>query len=298
MLILEGPDGGGKTSLSQHEDIAPEFLSPAHQGPYSGDVFTTTLTKVMELTRRAKAAERGVIFDRLHLGEHVYGPIYRDGSRLSLAHSRMIDRVLLGYGAVAVLCLPPFEVARNNWQGRSESEMFPNDVAKYSQVWGAYNVLDTYTHLPVVRYDFTTHSPSMLMTAVSYAHTSPNCGPGTGSFSPGNTLIVGEQISNVNDLTPWPFVGQSGCSLWLAQQLDKWAVNEQDLYWINALDRHGKPTDDEFLNLLQPKKVIALGNAANEWCKSSGLDFHKVHHPQYHKRFKSNEYYELEGLLR
>lgn len=85
-----------------------------------------------------------------------------------------------------------------------------------------------------------------------------------------------------------------GSSRWLNIQLETWTINEEKLFWINALNLDGsKANISKIIKLLKPSKVIALGNVASNLCKENNFTHIKIPHPAYWKRFKSQIRYPL-----
>lgn len=129
--------------------------------------------------------------------------------------------------------------------------------------------------------------------------------PGVGRWPSGlikTLLLVGDRPSAKWPASrpTWPFVSalRSGCSWWLAEQLERAGIPESMLYWIDAADRDGNPLvlraeehQHKFLS------VIALGRHAAEWCWNNGWAFEHVHHPQYWHRFQNDKPYQLTKLL-
>lgn len=133
-----------------------------------------------------------------------------------------------------------------------------------------------------------------------------NRGPGIGwwhagaKYSP-KVLLVGDRPgpgwgARVN----WPFVSalRTGCSAWLALQLEAARVPERELYWVNAYTQDGTETDGGFVADLGPDLIVALGKHAAGWCDAYGFAFEEVHHPQFWKRFHAQHTYRLTQLLK
>lgn len=87
-IIIEGPDNVGKTTLIQNlKNHYNNFTlhsvhysnvrqsSPEKTVEYSTKLYTEMFQMMFETSRYDKS---GLIFDRSHLGEMVYGPIYRE----------------------------------------------------------------------------------------------------------------------------------------------------------------------------------------------------------------------------
>lgn len=158
LLILEGPDGAGKTTLA--DEFRRQGFTYVHQGPFRENAVLETMDNVLNAMKVASPPV--VLYDRLHLGERVYGPIFRNKDLLGEIGQRNVERWLADrFHAMVVLCLPPRDVALQNWKDRvvTSKEMF-TDERKMGLVWDEYNVLRT--SLPMVRYDYTKHTPASL----------------------------------------------------------------------------------------------------------------------------------------
>lgn len=120
MIILEGPDGGGKTTLLNKLTRATGL--PAHErashstkGPRD-DLFLWTDNDI-----RTWHSQPLSIYDRHPLtSEHIYGPTVRGEIRPgfeltnpAIAHMRRYLR----RHALVILCLPPLETVRQNVTG-------------------------------------------------------------------------------------------------------------------------------------------------------------------------------------
>lgn len=296
IVVIEGVDGAGKTVLAR--DLQTRFagMGYMHQGPYASDPLVETITAL----RHWRAHER-VVADRLHIGEQVYGPIYRNRDRLGAAGRRMLERWLLGRGASLVIAAPPRAVAYAAWLERRNrgKEMFA-DAAAWHRVYDAFGVVAT--SLPTLRYDYTAAIVDAVADAIIWNQSGmiPDGVPGGGSWRPDQAvLIVGERGNaaakgrrGLPASVP-PFVARGGCNEWLADRLDDAGVSEYDLYWVNARDVRGTATSAAFLDLLRPRGVIALGAVARLWCHAAGVTPIAVPHPGAWKRFHYHERYPL-----
>lgn len=111
-------------------------------------------------------------------------------------------------------------------------------------------------------------------------------------------LLVGDRPGPAAPTDPTyhhtPFYSTKHCSGWLNACLHLEGIAEDELLWINAYDREGNPADFSLLKNLRVEKIVALGGNAEKWLKQNGVsEYYKVSHPQFHKRFKSSERYEL-----
>ena len=120
IVVLEGPDGAGKTFLAEH--LREKFgLAYHREGPppvprdrlalhYTGVLFNAVMDKM--------GGGKGTVLDRFALSQSIYGPVYRgeDDFAEELAY---LGKTLRRIGALQVLCLPPLEMARACWSHRA-----------------------------------------------------------------------------------------------------------------------------------------------------------------------------------
>lgn len=288
LTVIEGPDGAGKSTLADQLAALYGRTTVLHQGPFESDPFHETLETLRPRLERGES----VIWDRSHLGEQVYGPIFRDGDGLGSVNRRMLERWMLSYRAAVVLCYPPFGVALKNWERRHEREMFKDRFAEQYTAWKRIE-----TELPVVGYDYRVQSAYELKNVLDRSRPPVNRGPGIGHFAGGVTLLVGDQV-NTSGGPQLPFVGTTGCSPWLTSMLNKARIPERVLYWVNTRDPKGGWTDFSFLRDLRPERVVALGKTASERLSFLCVGHLTAPHPQYWKRFCHADPYPLIKLLR
>jgi hypothetical protein len=298
IIILEGPDGAGKSVLAETLRIRLTrdgwAVITHHHGPYP-NLKDPSLYYLSSMRRRAhfKQARYAVILDRSWLSEPIYGEVLRGGlDRVGVASRRMLERVALKCGALVVLCYPPYEACRTNWQARRAQELVP-DAAWLRAIHDLYAPLRFLerTNLMVLRYDYAGERGQLdaILEALEIERQRLTPAAGIGLWSDSSTLLVGDRVSR-HGWQDLPFVSfkKGGCSAWLATRLEAWGVSERRLYWVNAHEQ-----SPELLGWPQaPKKIVALGQVAARWLERAGLDYASVPHPQAHKRFHFNEEYE------
>ena len=113
VIILEGPDGGGKTTLATWLKREHGF-SYVHAGPPTEPA--DMLAEYGAQLWKALHGRKNVVFDRLHLGELVYGPVLRDCDGLGYYGRRLLERVLNATSTPCYVCLPPWDVCCANWK--------------------------------------------------------------------------------------------------------------------------------------------------------------------------------------
>lgn len=108
LIVLEGPDGAGKTTLAKN--LAKYFATSREETVYLHSRYHKNQWLYdCALVRRAIIASisgKNVVMDRSWIGDNIYGRIYRDGGGIWV---RQHDALLRRYGAVYAFCLPPRE---------------------------------------------------------------------------------------------------------------------------------------------------------------------------------------------
>lgn len=108
IIVLEGPDGSGKTTVAK-------LIEAAHPGVYVGvkcgppEATLSPYLQYCDVLDDADALDLSgkiVVIDRLHLGELVYGPMFRGRSRLSWMQTQAIEERLQELQAVKALFMP------------------------------------------------------------------------------------------------------------------------------------------------------------------------------------------------
>jgi hypothetical protein len=116
-----------------------------------------------------------------------------------------------------------------------------------------------------------------------------------------NVLLIGDRPGPGAPKDPGyihtPFYSTKYSSGWLNGLLDEHQIPESGLVWINSADENGNPADPTVLTQFSRCATIVLGGNAEKWYLTAGASksqpWIKVTHPQYHKRFRNKERYEL-----
>ena len=130
-VILEGPDGAGKTSFAnalaervftytQHEPIR------LHRGPIKESPLSEYLYCVDQVYRPGDNIH--IICDRWHWGELIYGPLYRGRSQLTISERYLIDQWLRTNGALIVHLTNIRDVLLKRHQNTHEDFLKPEHV--------------------------------------------------------------------------------------------------------------------------------------------------------------------------
>jgi len=300
VYIVEGPDGGGKSTfaLALAEALGTAIVS--HHGPYPNITTPAALARIyVDAMIPALTGEYDVVMDRSWLSEPIYGEVYRGGvTRIDSVTQRQLERLALRCGAVVINCRVPWEKTLATWEQRKGVEYLKTADA-LREVWELYGVLET-SLLQFPR-DYTVGGPFVdprrIIKEVAYQYVSPPhpLNQRTAGDWNAHIVLVGEAFAALKDgdhSYQWPFGSfhESGCSRWLTRQLDSLSgTTERDLLWVNAdqLD----PIASAWLR--SKNEVIALGVKASVRLTDLGINHRIVPHPQSWKRFHYQDVYPL-----
>lgn len=293
VIILEGPDGSGKTTLAN--TLATDHgFKVIHSGvpkeTNGHDLFNTYL---MDLWL-ALHEDQPVVFDRLYLGELIYGPIMRGRSLLTDHHQRMLDRVVMAYDIKHVLCLPPRPVAYDNW--RAKKQDYVDHETKWGQVFEAYDRCCSTDDRYLV-YDYTwpwghqDDEGGYSVALNSLFIPRPTLPLGVVGSPRAKLLVVGEQVNAKIQEVDLPFMDDGGSSAFLDDCL-KAGYLESEVAYCNAYNINGVPNRFErwAMRLKVPlPNVVALGKKAAKLLSQQGIPHTSLPHPQYVKRFQNGK---------
>lgn len=302
LLCLEGVDGSGKSTLAsalssalrdRGDTDATEIIN-IHRGPLN----RSPLNEYALDIESALQAEKIIIADRWHLGENVYGPLYRGKSRMSTGQFRWIELFLQTYGATLVHVTQPLEVIRSRLAARGETFLKPEH---YSTVINKFHDVFKQTALGSVEVSPTgdvSGDVEKVLTAYDYYRARP-CGiyakylSVVGDSIPQMLLVGDERGGKPPHRTTRALMatgGNSGDYLLSSLPEKIW----KNIALANSLDE-GENIVDLVADLFDPP-VVALGFKAHERLNHYGIAHGAVPHPQYIRRFyhsKKNAYGQL-----
>ncbi len=90
------------------------------------------------------------VFDRLHIGEAIYGPLLRGTDRMGLDGLKVLERVIQLIGARLIIVCPPWDTLVAGW--RAKNDLLKTEDA-LRQVHDAY--LGHAARLGITPYDWT-----------------------------------------------------------------------------------------------------------------------------------------------
>jgi hypothetical protein len=238
------------------------------------------------------------VIDRFHLGESVYGPIFRGTEPLSIPDLCTIEWALTVRGYTLVHVTKSLNHLVSTLEKRGDHMVRPDQLGKI--VEGYWSIMQE-SFMPRFTYDW----PNVIPTwPEKYANRARLYGermggwPGTGSLQP-KVILVGERLNPnlVEQAHNTPF-GYGSAATWLIHAI--WNLSWQsEVYLTNAR----KVTGDEklvgqeirwlrgraFAEGRSIPRVIALGKLASRVLGDHKIDHQLVFHPSYHRRFHFNE---------
>lgn len=145
-IALVGPDGAGKSTLAKKIAMTVELVTErkvdqihTNKPKYPWTAFSENFERY-----NTYAPDQNVVFDRLHFGCPVYGPIYRGRDdiegygELTAAEWRYTELCFASVGAVTVLVTADPEVLARRLQSRGDDYVDVQDVHK---IWERYHWL-------------------------------------------------------------------------------------------------------------------------------------------------------------
>lgn len=149
VIIIEGPDGSGKTTLAN-------MLSTQTGYPIIHNVQPKTPEEKAEMWRsyiELIKSGRNLILDRAWYSEMVYGPIMRGASALDYPLMYELERAVAKRGGMVIYCRDNPEVLWRRATKRGED--FVKDYGTFVEICESFDDVMGVPHLiPVVKYDY------------------------------------------------------------------------------------------------------------------------------------------------
>lgn len=288
MIVLEGPDGGGKTTLEQFLCERLEIRS-VHMG------IPEPLNRPLDywMTRIVDAGWPELI-DRLHWSEDVYADAFRGGSALSDLDRWQLEGWLLAHAAVIVLCRPS---RRAVLQNASVNLSKPHHAVADEVYDGFCNPWDT--RVPQLTYDYELETAGSLLARLPREVGLPFDHEGIGTPSP-RVVFVADRHGRCDGPCDSPFVLRSPSGDYLRRALDNAGLDLREYHLLNGWMR-GRTLEifpHPRLLSFQPSVFVALGNQAARALDELGVRHTQVPHPQYMKRFHAHKVKDYGEMLR
>lgn len=148
ILIIEGPDGSGKTTLANRLSRQTGYDIIHRSQPKSEE----EKKLMMEEYIKAIKSNKNVIFDRCWYSEMAYGPVMRDESIISYPQMYELERMLAKHGALIIYCTGSESSLWMRCTRRGEDYITCRD--DFKAIYKNYEDLMSAPHLvPVLKYE-------------------------------------------------------------------------------------------------------------------------------------------------
>lgn len=296
LVILEGVDGSGKTTLAEKlQELAPE-TKILHKGPPTRDVISEY---TLDIQHYRPGLGLDVVCDRWHLGEQVYGPVLRGKSNFTRSTFVHVEKSLQARGAMLVHLDEEMGVLRSRLRARGDdlvSEGMLGDLRE------SYRLTLRESRVP--RLSFDGRWGTDLLSGIllrSARHLEEICeklnafSTYVGDPRP-RYLLLGEtrnenfrgDVSPEAAFTPAP--ATSGRYL-----LDN--LPSRVLYGCGLANACEEDVGKLWETLGKPP-TVALGVHSSRACREAGIKFGAVPHPQFVRRFHYSSGQEYGALIR
>lgn len=149
IIILEGPDGSGKTTLANQLAAQTGYPVVHRSNPKTEEEKQQMLAMYKEAVKKS----RNVIFDRAWYSEMVYGPIMRDAAYISYPAMYELERGLCKVGSILIYCTDSPNILWKRCLKRGED--YIKNYNTFSSICAGFEELMAVPHLiPVVRYEY------------------------------------------------------------------------------------------------------------------------------------------------
>jgi hypothetical protein len=287
VIVLEGPDGGGKTTLANK--LVKKGFKYHHEGPPPPEV-VDLLAYYLQILYTAIEAPHDTVFDRLWLGERIYGPICRGADRIGEKGTTLFRRLSSSKGVINIGCRPNYETARSNYEEKiKEKDDFLKSIKLWDETWSAYSLFN-FLIAPIQPSEY--HDPYEVIAWSNFAQVDRLPTGTIGAFS-ARYLFVGDCPNHA-----WidvPFFSLSGSSDYFNRALVLAGMEEWEIATSNAFSPKG--VEHSIIPIVEKlpflDEIYLMGNVAAEWFNRQmpsplGFKVHYIPHSSYLKRFKGN----------
>ena len=149
IIIIEGPDGSGKTTLAGILSRQTGFPVVHRTQPKSEEEKAKMMDGYVDAIKKGK----NIIFDRCWYSEMAYGPIMRDKSVISYPEMYELEQLLTKRGALIIYCTDKPETLWYRCSKRGEDYM--TDYGTFVSICKEFDKIMSVPHrIPVVRYGY------------------------------------------------------------------------------------------------------------------------------------------------
>lgn len=139
MIVVEGPDGGGKTTLVRKICSQWGLLEGERGVPDRDKLYTVTRQDTYRALSMAVGGEAPVkVWDRLFISELVYSGVMNRPCEFSTSESGFIHEILKALRCPVIFCIPPVEVVKENI---TKDKQMIGVADNIDYIWGKYRGL-------------------------------------------------------------------------------------------------------------------------------------------------------------
>jgi thymidylate kinase len=165
MVIVEGPDGAGKTTLVAHLAHKYGLRVGARGTDDRTKLWTVTVRDTFMAVGRAtwSAGPVVTVWDRLYYSEMVYAPLTGREVEFNASQRSFIERVINAAAFPVILCLPPLQTVIDN---SKKDKQMPGVLENIERIYGGYVEMMVEGPLHDARlilYDYTQTNPDSYM---------------------------------------------------------------------------------------------------------------------------------------
>lgn len=135
IIIIEGPDGAGKTTLANYLSKQLGYPIKHRSKPKTEEEKQQMSQSYIDDIK----SNQNIIWDRCFYSEMVYGPIMRDQSYISMAQMHEMEQMLKFTGALVIYCT---DETWNLWERcNTRGETYITSVEQIDAIKTAYDKL-------------------------------------------------------------------------------------------------------------------------------------------------------------
>jgi hypothetical protein len=316
LIVIEGVDGAGKTSLINEcmrliqAELPDDTLEYLHFGQNTPN--EDVLKKyVLPLLSYKPTQGRHLFIDRLHWGELIYGPLYRDESSLTSAQFDWIQLLLKSRGAVMIHLTATTEDITERTRLRGEDFVPESDLlaiaARFQAISDECDTNNLHLSTSMSSSSFSTETLAKRVCAIAASREieyryQDFCESFIGPRLP-EFVLVGDKpnvplkasVLYDGPMSPafLPYKESSGSYLLAA--INTTSIQLGDFGLVNAIALNAD--NASVLPWVKVSKIVALGAEATKKLSDLGVEHCQVPHPQYQRRFKHSQLHEYGKMI-